>query len=122
AVAAPAGEAPDEHAGVQEVGLHADAIAQYGAAAEGAGRVDGDDADAMARRPQPRRDAVAERRLSGSRRPGDPDHVRAPGVRVEPAHEPRQAGSPVLDQRRQAREGDAVPPEHAVDELLLTHP
>src|SRR5439155_11994925 len=83
AVAAPAGEDVGEHAGVEEVGLHADAIAKHGAAAERAGRVDGDDANALAGSPETRRDAIGERRLPRPGRSGDADHVRAPGVRVE---------------------------------------
>ena len=55
AVAAARREAPDEDARVEEVRLHADAIAEHGAAGERARRVDRDDADAPAGGAQARR-------------------------------------------------------------------
>ena len=58
--------AADEHAGVGGVRLHADAIAEDGAAGERARRIDGDDADASARAAGARRSA--DRRACSCRR------------------------------------------------------
>ena len=69
AVAAARGEAADEDAGIEEVRLHADAVAQHGAARERARRVDRDDADAAARGAQAPRSA--RRPASTCRRPAD---------------------------------------------------
>ena len=55
AVAAARGEAADEDARVEEVRLHADAVAEHGAARERARRVDRDDADPPAAGAQARR-------------------------------------------------------------------
>ena len=69
AVAAARGQAADEDAGVEEVGLHADAVAEHGAARERARRVDRDDADAAVRGAEAPRSA--RRPAWTCRRPAD---------------------------------------------------
>src|SRR5262249_18526896 len=105
AMAAAAGEAPDEDPGVQEVRLHPDAIAEHGAPAERARRVDRDDAHALAARTEPRRDPVREGRLPRSGRARDAHDVSTAGAGMEPAHERRHSRSAVLDQGHQPCEG-----------------
>ena len=124
AVAAAAGEAPDEDSRVEEVGLHPDAVAQHGPTAEGARRVDGHDPDARARGAEMPRDAVGERRLPRPGGPGDADHVRPSAPGVDPAHQRGKTRGAVLDQRHEPRERHAVARLHALDEpfdLGLTH-
>ena len=50
AVAAARAQAADEDLLVEVVALHADAVAEHGAAGERARRIDGDDADAVSAR------------------------------------------------------------------------
>ena len=62
------GHAPDEHAVVAGVRLHADAVAEDRAAGERAGGIDGDDADRLAAPAQLQREPVHQRALAGARR------------------------------------------------------
>jgi hypothetical protein len=103
--------------GVEEVRLHADAVAQHCAAAERARRVDGHDAHLLARGPEARRDAVGQGGLARPRRPRDADHLRRPGLLVDARHHLRQLGGAVLDQGHEARQRHAVAREHTIDEL-----
>src|SRR5208282_2949110 len=75
-------EAADVHAGVLVMVGHADAIAKYGAAGKRARRIDGEDGDFFAERAILRDQMVDERRFSGARRPGYPDHLCAAGFCV----------------------------------------
>ena len=60
----------DEHTRVGRVVLHADAVAEDRAAAERAGRIDGEDGDGRTLRPDRRHEPVRQRRLP--RRPARP--------------------------------------------------
>src|SRR5262249_61758654 len=62
--------AADEDSGVARVGLHADAIAEDGAAGERAGGIDGDDSDAHAALAERACDLIVERALAGAGRTG----------------------------------------------------
>ena len=75
------GERADEDVLVRAVLAHADAVAEHGAAGDRAGRVDGDDRDALAAREQCAEQRVDQRRLARARRAGDAQHVRAAEVR-----------------------------------------
>src|SRR5579863_4540157 len=63
--------------------LHADAIAEYGTAGEGAGRIDRHDPERFTLAPQFDRQLFDECALAGSRSPGDSDHLRLAGARKE---------------------------------------
>jgi len=120
-VAAARRQAPDEDPLVEEVTLHADAVAQDGAAAERARRVDGDDSDAAVGATQMRRQPVDQGRLAGPGRAGDPDHVCAARMRKDAAHDLRDRGRPSLDEGHQARERRSLTREHAVHEQARVH-
>ena len=85
---APAGHAADENAPIASQVPHADAVAQDGAAGEGAGRVDGDDAyrhggglgRALA---EMQGEGVDQRALAAAWRPGDADDVGPSGMGVK---------------------------------------
>ena len=76
----------DEDVTVAGICLHPDPVAEQRAAGDRARGVDGHDAD----RAPGRADALDQRRdeggLSRAGRPGDPDEMRPPGLRVQPAH------------------------------------
>src|SRR6185437_13784492 len=62
AVAPAARQAPYEYPRVEEMTLHADAIAEHGAAAERTGRIDRDHPDLLPEGPEARGQTVGERR------------------------------------------------------------
>ena len=80
------GERADEDAVVGGVALHADAIAEDGAAGERRRRIDGDDADALASFAVVVDERVDDGRLARAGVAGDAEDVGAPGVRIEPLH------------------------------------
>ncbi len=73
-------ERADEHAGVRGVGLHPDAVAEYGATREGAGRVDAENPHRSTLGTKSSDEAVGEGRLPRPRAPGDANHVCPSGV------------------------------------------
>jgi hypothetical protein len=102
---APAGHAPDVDALVEGDGLHADAVAQQGAAGEGAGGIHRDDADLMPLGTVGADEALQQRGLAGAGRAGDAD---APGSAERGVHsrqESLEAGARVFDHRDRPREG-----------------
>ena len=78
--------AADEDAGVGDVRLHADAVAEDRAAGVRAGRIDRDDADGLARSAELRDQAIDQRALAGAGRAGDAGEIGAAGVREHLAH------------------------------------
>src|SRR5262249_10559470 len=116
-------EAADEDAVVEKMRLHADAVAEHGAAAERTRGIDRNDADRGTALPQMLDQPIDERRLAGTRRPGDADHVGLAGALVDAAHDATGLAVAVLDERDQLGERDAVAAEHtldqAVDRILL---
>ena len=101
------GHAADEDALVSGVRLHAHAIAENGAAAERAGRIDRDDADGS-RRSDRRNQAIDQRALAGAGRSGDADVLRAAGIGVELTNEVCAGGRLVLNERNRAGERPRV--------------
>src|SRR5690606_33956933 len=73
AVSAARREAPDEHPLVEEMRLHADAVAEDRASRERARRIDRDDADGRAACAIARDQSIRQARLSRPRRAGDAD-------------------------------------------------
>ena len=106
--------AADEDAGVGDVRLHADAIAENRAAGERAGGIDGDDADGLLGAAELRNQAIDERALAGPRRAGDADQVSASGLREDAADEIRPLRGFVLDQADGARDRARIPLEDAL--------
>jgi hypothetical protein len=101
------------------VGLHADAVAQDGAAAVGRRGVDRDDADGLPFLPQVRGHPVDERRLAGAGRSRDADDERLPRVREEPREQRGGLGRAVLDQRDRARDRPHVALQYPLRESPL---
>jgi hypothetical protein len=107
--------ASDEHAGVERVSLHPDAIAEDRAARVRARRVHRDDADGRALRPQMRREPIDQRRLARARRSRHTEHVGAAGVRVDRADDVGDVRQPVLDARDQAGQRQPIAGQHPAD-------
>jgi hypothetical protein len=89
----------DEDLGIQEVIGEADAVAEQGALGEGAGRIDGDHADASAGRADVADERADQARLADTGRAGNPDCVGAARVPIELAHELVGERVRVLDER-----------------------
>ena len=108
------GHRADEHAGVEEMLLQADAVAEHGTAGERRGGIDREHRDlALARAPEPGQRAD-QRRLAGPGRPGKADHRGVAGVRVDRPHELAGRRVVVLDQRDGARQRPAVAGQQAL--------
>jgi hypothetical protein len=92
------------------------------AAGERRRRIDAHDADLLPRRPVVRDQRVDDRRLAGARVPGDTDHVRAPGVRIQRLQRRERLGPAVVDVAHQPRRGADVACEDLVDRhrVMLT--
>jgi hypothetical protein len=115
------GHAPDEHAVVFGVRLHADAIAQHGAAAIRAGRIDRQDADGASGLAQLGGEPVDERALAGPGRPGNADQVRASGLGEDPADEGGGFRSFVFDEGNRAGDGAGVAGADAIGDRAIGH-
>ena len=88
------GHAADEYAGVEREVVHADAVAQDGAARVGRRRIHGEDADGASALARGAGERADERALAAARRAGDADDVGAPGLGIEPLGERLAPGSP----------------------------
>ena len=112
--------AADEHAFVGRVRLHAQPIAEHGAAAERARGIDGDDADRQRDGARPVSDfgdqPIDERALARAGRAGDADEIRAAGVAENRADQVGARRILVLDQGNRAGHRARVAGEHAVGE------
>ena len=100
---------PDEHAGIERDGFHANAVAEQRAAGERRRRIDGDDADRQARRRDSAREPRRERALPRARRAGDADAPRAAESRVQRASSASKPWPMVLDDADGARERGLLP-------------
>jgi len=114
----PCRETADEHAVVEKVRLHSDAVAEDRPAAERARGIDRDDPHGGALAAQPGDQAVDERRFPGTGRSRDPDDVRSARVLVDGAHDLASVGVAILDSGDQFGERHAVALEHAGDQRL----
>ena len=103
-------------AGVTVAILETNAIAEDGAAGEGAGGVDGDDADGFAGIAKSAGEAVDEGALAGAGRAGDADAEGAAGVRETGGEQGGGFGCVVFDEGDGAGEGAGVAVAEAVDE------
>ena len=106
------GHAADVNPGVEVMLLHADAVAQNGAAGEGAGGVHGDNADGLALLAGVRRQPVSEGALAGARRPGDADAVGAPKRGGDALHDVRDGGALSFHRRDEPCQCPLIPGEH----------
>ena len=112
-----------EDAGIGGGRAHADAIAEQGAAAGRARRVDGHDRERLPARPQLTHERVEQARLSGAGRPGDPDARRAGEGRLalerieQPQRQGSLVGAAVLDEVQRFDDGVAIAREHALREF-----
>ena len=107
----------DEHVVVARVRLHPDPVAEQRAAGDRARRIDRDDRDGPAGRPDLGDQRRHERGLAGAGRPGDPDEVRAPGRRVEPPQRGLGDRGPVLDRGQEPRQGEPVAGDGGIGQL-----
>lgn len=89
---------------VAEALLKADAVAEDGAAGEGAGGIDGDDADGSGRRAVVGGEPVDERAFAGSGSAGDADAQAAAGMREAGGEHGGRFGRAVFDERNGAGE------------------
>jgi hypothetical protein len=97
--------------------LHADTVAEQGAAGVGAAGIDGDDGGALPRPAQPPQQPIGERALAGAGRAGDADDESAAGVGEERAEQLFMSGRAVLDGGGGAGQGPAVAGEDSPGEL-----
>ena len=114
------GHRADEHARVEEVLGQPDPVAQQRAAAERRARVDrqhGDLALALALEPDQGAD---QRRLAGAGRPGEADHRRVAGVRIDLADELPALGVVVLHERDRARQRALVARQQPLGEAAAS--
>jgi hypothetical protein len=81
------GHRADEDLVARAVLVHAQAVAEDGAAADRAGRIDGDDGDAAPALREFADQGVDEGGLAGARRPGDADDVGAAAARRQFGHQ-----------------------------------
>ena len=105
----------------RRVRLHAQAIAEHRAAAERAGRIDGEDADRRAGAAQFAAQPIDERALAGAGRARDANTKARP---VRAKMRPDQRGAcriVVLDQRDGARDGARFSGQHALGERRHGH-
>ena len=121
AVASTRRHTADEDAGIEEVCLHPDAVAENRPAAERARRIDGGDPDPPLALPQVPGQPLDERRFARRGRPRDADDVGPACARVDPTHDVGHAGRPALDEGHEARERRSVARQHTVDELVRPH-
>jgi hypothetical protein len=89
--------------------LHSDSIPEYGAAAERAGRIDGNYGHAATLPPESPCELVAQRALSRSRSASNAHGHRSPGVREEFAEKGQRCRFPVLDGRRGSGDSSRIP-------------
>ena len=143
AVRIPGRQRAHEHLGAVDR-VHADAVAEQGAAALALGRVDGDDRDARFRivEAEAADQFVGQRRLAGAAGAGDAEHRDGPPVRghlieacaqgriehapLQPGDDPRQNAPAVLAQtvKRGGKilgEVEIGAGEHVVDHALKAH-
>ena len=106
-------ERADEDVLVGGVGAHADPVAEHGAAADRAGRIDGDDRDPMAFGEPGAEQRVDERRLAAAGHARDADDPGAAGAGGERGGRLGRAGRIVVDQRQQPRQRAPVTGDRA---------
>ena len=97
--------APDEHAGIERVAHHPDAIAQDRPPGEWARGVHGDDAHQVSLGPPALDHLVAEGALAASRGAGDADHPSAAGSLPHLPEKLGDARIAILDHADRARQG-----------------
>jgi hypothetical protein len=93
---------------------HAQAIAEDGSAGKRTRRIDGNDADGLARFSDLGRQAIDERALAGARRSRHSDEVRAAGAAVDAANELGAGGNLVFDERDRTRDRAWISGEHTL--------
>jgi hypothetical protein len=113
------GHGADVDAAVERVALHAHPVAEDGAAAERARRVDRDDAHGVARLAPALDDAVTEGALAAAGRARDAHHVRPARPAAHLAEQVLDGGVVVLDHADGAGEGADVAVEQALGEFHL---
>ena len=94
--------------------LHADTVAEDGAAAERTGWIDGDDTDGLAGAAELDDQAVDERALARAGRSGNANEIRAARVSEEPPDELGSLGRLVLDETDRAGHCARVALENAL--------
>ena len=104
-------------AGVGMAILKTDAVAENGAAGEGAGGIDGDDADGFAGFPKSAGQAIDQRALAGSGSAGDADAEGAAGMRETGGEQGGRFRGIVFDQRDGAGESAGVAGAEPVDQV-----
>jgi hypothetical protein len=112
------GHAAHEDARVAEQVLHADAVAEDRAAAEGARRIDRGDANRPVAAAIGLGELVDERALAAAGRARDADNAGTAGLGVEGLERRARLGGLVLDAGEQAGEAAAVAGEDALGERL----
>ena len=107
----------DEHVAVAGIGLHPNPVTEKRTAGDRARRIDRDDRHRPAGLPDLRDQRRHERRLARARRPGDPDEMRAPGGRVEPAQSGLGDRRAVLDGGQEPGQRQAVASDRRIGQL-----
>jgi hypothetical protein len=102
------GEAADEDVRIERVALHADAIAEDGAARERRGRIDAHDTDALAGGTIVRDQRVDDGGLAGAGVAGDADDVRVAGLREQRLQLGERGGDAIVEIAHEARGGANV--------------
>ena len=98
--------------------LHPDPVTEHGAAGRRRRRVDGEDADLLARRPDEADQPGGERRLPRARRAGDADRVGVTAPYVRQPTDRTGVLAPSLDQRDQPGQGAAIALSGRGDQMI----
>ncbi len=109
------GHAANVDAGVGEVVLHADAVAEDGAAGVRAGGIDGDDADGLILLAIVLGQLVDQRALASAGRAGESEDAGVAGLRKRGFEQIGPAGGAVLDGGDGAGEGERIAGAKAVE-------
>src|SRR5262249_21380284 len=94
---------PDEDVRIAEVPLHPNAVTEDGAARERAGRIDGDDCNALLLTAVFGDEAIGQRALARARIAGDADGPSPAGVRAEVLEDGEIVTNAVVDEATHAR-------------------
>ncbi len=112
------GHRPHVDAGIADVVLHPDPVAEDRSSRERAGRIDGEDRHFVAVSTDQRDELVGEGALAGAGGTGESDHVGVPGARIQLAEEFLGSGASIFDEADQPGQGASISIQGTFEELV----